>query len=156
MALVIAAAAAISLAGCASAEPSVQTTAAASSDAEVSTPSESVSSAENDSVFPFTLVTQDEEEVTFTHVPERILSTNPNTGEQLMALGLGDKIIATCYNNAKLPQQWAAEYESKPVIAEKYPSLETVLDLNPDFIYGRSSAFGDRDRNHVPGIHRRL
>ena len=145
MALVMAAAAAISLAGCASAEPSVQTTAAASSDAEVSTPSESVSSAENDSVFPFTLVTQDEEEVTFTHVPERILSTNPNTGEQLMALGLGDKIIATCYNNAKLPQQWAAEYESKPVIAEKYPSLETVLDLNPDFIYGRSSAFGDRD-----------
>lgn len=145
MALVMAAAAAISLAGCASAEPSVQTTAAASSDAEVSPPSESVSSAENDSVFPFTLVTQDEEEVTFTHVPERILSTNPNTGEQLMALGLGDKIIATCYNNAKLPQQWAAEYESKPVIAEKYPSLETVLDLNPDFIYGRSSAFGDRD-----------
>ncbi len=99
------------------------------------------------SEFPFTLITKDEEEVTFDHVPERVLSTNPNTGEQLMALGLGDKIIATCYNNAQVAEEYRAEYESKPVIAEEYPSLEVVLDLNPDFIYGRSSAFGDGDSN---------
>ncbi|MGN0354403.1 MAG: ABC transporter substrate-binding protein [Muricoprocola sp.] len=98
-----------------------------------------------DSVFPFTLITKDDQEVTFDHVPERVLSTNPNTGEQLMALGLGDKIIGTCYNNAQLPEQWREEYESKPVIAENYPSLEVVLDLDPDFIYGRSSAFSDKD-----------
>lgn len=95
--------------------------------------------------FPFTLTTKDNMVVTFDHVPERVLSTNPNTGEQLMALGLGDKIIATCYNNAQLPEQYRAEYEKKPVIAEKYPSLEAVLNLNPDFIYGRSSAFSDKD-----------
>ncbi|MDO5424214.1 MAG: ABC transporter substrate-binding protein [Eubacteriales bacterium] len=95
--------------------------------------------------FPFTLVTRDDQEVTFDHVPERVLSTNPNTGEELMALGLGDKIIATCYNNAVLPEEYREEYESKPVIAEKYPSLEVVLDLNPDFIYGRSSAFSEKD-----------
>lgn len=100
-----------------------------------------------DSGFPFTLITKDDEEVTFDHVPERVLSTNPNTGEQLMALGLGDKIIATCYNNAQVSEEYRAEYESKPVIAEKYPSLEVVLDLDPDFIYGRSSAFGDGDGN---------
>lgn len=103
--------------------------------------------AKEDSAFPFTLVTKNEEEVTFDHVPERVLSTNPNTGEQLMALGLGDKIIATCYNNAQVSEEYRTEYESKPVIAEKYPSLEVVLDLNPDFIYGRSSAFGDSDSN---------
>ncbi len=95
--------------------------------------------------FPFTLVTQDNETVTFDHVPQRVLSTNPNTGEELMALGLGDKIIVTCYNTEHVADQWRKEYESKPVIAEKYPSLETVLNLNPDFIYGRSSAFGNRD-----------
>lgn len=98
-----------------------------------------------DSGFPFTLVTKDDQEVTFDHVPERVLSTNPNTGEQLMALGLGDKIIGTCYNNAQMPEPWTEEYESKPVIAEQYPSLEVVLDLDPDFIYGRSSAFSDKD-----------
>ena len=102
---------------------------------------------QGDLTFPFTIVTKNEEEVTFDHVPERVLSTNPNTGEQLMALGLGDKIIATCYNNAQVSEEYRAEYESKPVIAEKYPSLEVVLDLNPDFIYGRSSAFGDSDSN---------
>ena len=37
-------------------------------------------------VFPFTLVTKDDQEVTFTHVPERVISTNPNTGEQLLSL----------------------------------------------------------------------
>ena len=102
---------------------------------------------QGDLTFPFTIVTKNEEEVTFDHVPERVLSTNPNTGVQLMALGLGDKIIATCYNNAQVSEEYRAEYESKPVIAEKYPSLEVVLDLNPDFIYGRSSAFGDSDSN---------
>lgn len=95
--------------------------------------------------FPFTLTTKDDMTVTFTHVPERVLSTNPNTGEQLMALGLGDKIIATCYNNATVAEQYREEYEAIPVIAEKYPSLEAVLDLDPDFIYGRSSAFSDKD-----------
>ena len=83
-------------------------------------------------VFPFTLVTKDDQEVTFTHVPERVISTNPNTGEQLMA---------------QLPEQYREEYESKPVISDNngYPSLEVVLDLEPDFIYGRSSAFSDSD-----------
>lgn len=113
---------------------------------ETDTSAASESTSEN-SVFPFTLITKDEQEVTFTHIPERVISTNPNTGEQLMALGLGDKIIATCYNNAQLPEEWREEYESKPVISDSnsYPSLEVVLDLEPDFIYGRSSAFGDSD-----------
>ena len=65
---------------------------AAESNTEAQSGSDSESS---DSVFPFTLVTKDDQEVTFTHVPERVISTNPNAGEELMALGLGDKIIGT-------------------------------------------------------------
>ena len=49
---------------------------------------EAASENDAESVFPFTLVTKDDQEVTFTHVPERVISTNPNTGEELMALGL--------------------------------------------------------------------
>lgn len=120
------------------------TTAFAAEDIKAQDTSHSESS---DSVFPFTLVTKDDQEVTFTHVPERVISTNPNTGEELMALGLGDKIIGTCYNNAQVSEQYREEYESKPKISDDngYPSLEVVLDLDPDFIYGRSSAFSDKD-----------
>lgn len=97
------------------------------------------------SVFPFDLVTDNDAVVTFTHVPERVLAANPNAGEELMALGLGNKIIATSYNNAKVAEPFRAEYESKPSLTtSNQPSLEAVLALNPDFIYGRSSAFGEK------------
>jgi len=95
-------------------------------------------------VFPFTLTTYNDMEVTFTKVPERVISTNVNTGEQLMALGLGDKIIGTYNNNAVVAPQYQEEYESKPVLAEKAPSLEVILELQPDFLYGRSSAFSEK------------
>ena len=120
---------------------------AAETETQSETQTEAASENDAESVFPFTLVTKDDQEVTFTHVPERVISTNPNTGEELMALGLGDKIIGTCYNNAQLPEQYREEYESKQKISDDngYPSLEVVLDLDPDFIYGRSSAFSDKD-----------
>jgi len=94
--------------------------------------------------FPFTLETYNGAKIEFTKVPKRVISTNVNTGEELMALGLGGKIIGTCYNNASVAKAFRAEYEAKPIISEKAPSLEVVLNLEPDFIYGRSSAFGDK------------
>ena len=64
---------------------------------------------ETESGFPFTLTTKDGAEVTFTHVPERVIAANANAGDQLMALGLGDKIIATAYTNSDINPQWDAE-----------------------------------------------
>ena len=57
-----------------------------------SQPAQSASSShtQEESGFPFTLTTKDGQEVTFTHVPETIISCNPNAGDELMALGLGD------------------------------------------------------------------
>ena len=97
---------------------------------------------ETESGFPFTLTTKDGAEVTFTHVPETILCTNVNTGDQLMALGLGDKIIATANNNTQVAPEFREEYEAIPQMDDK-PSLETILDMEPDFVYGRSSAFSE-------------
>lgn len=95
--------------------------------------------------FPFELTTDNDAVVTFTRVPESVIAANPNAGEQLMAMGLGDKIIATSYNNALVSEEFREEYESKPSLTETgQPTLEVVLDLNPDFIYGRSSAFGEK------------
>ena len=95
--------------------------------------------------FPFELVTDNDAVVTFTKVPEKVIAANPNAGEQLMALGLGDTIIATCYNNAQVAEEYREEYEAKPSLTSNdQPSLEVVMDLSPDFIYGRSSAFGEK------------
>ena len=67
------------------------------------TPAGDAQSAEtpaNTEGFPFTLTTKDGAEVTFTHVPEKVIAANANAGDQLMALGLGDKIIATASSAA--------------------------------------------------------
>ena len=112
------------------------------------TPAGDVQGAEtpaNTEGFPFTLTTKDGQEVTFTHVPETIISCNPNAGDELMALGLGDKIIATAYNNTQVNPQWREEYEAIPTVAESYISLETILSLEPDFVYGRSSSFSEKN-----------
>ena len=112
-----------------------------------SQPAQSASSShtQEESGFPFTLTTKDGQEVTFTHVPETIISCNPNAGDELMALGLGDKIIATAYNNTQVNPQWREEYEAIPNVAESYISLETILSLEPDFVYGRSSSFSEKN-----------
>ena len=111
------------------------------------TPAGDVQGAEtpaNTEGFPFTLTTKDGAEVTFTHVPEKVIAANANAGDQLMALGLGDKIIATAYTNSDINPKWDAEYKAIPEVAETYISLETVLSLEPDFVYGRSSAFSEK------------
>ena len=97
-----------------------------------------------ESHFPFTLVTKDGAEVTFDRVPETILSLNANVGDQLMAMGLGDKIIGTAYNNSKINPEFAEEYEAIPVLAKAAPSIEVILDADADFAYGRSSAFSEK------------
>lgn len=102
--------------------------------------------AAEESGFPFTLVTKDDQEVVFDHVPETILSTNVNVGDQLMAMGLGDKIVGTCSNNTRVAPEYREEYEAIPEFSEKQPGLEAILDLDPDFVYGRSSAFNE-DKN---------
>ena len=77
-------------------------------------------------------------------MPERVIAANANAGDQLMALGLGDKIIATAYTNSDINPKWDAEYKAIPSAAKTYISLETILDLEPDFVYGRSSSFTEK------------
>ncbi len=94
--------------------------------------------------FPFTLTTQDGIEVTFTHVPERVIAANANAGDELMAMGLGDKIIARGYTNSKINPAWNEEYLEIPEVSKENIPLETILSLEPDFVYGRSSAFTEK------------
>lgn len=95
--------------------------------------------------FPFTLKTKDDAEVTFTHVPEKVLAVNSNAGDELMAMGLGDKIIGRAYTNSQINPKWNDEYLKIPELTDSYISLETILDQEADFVYGRSSSFSEKN-----------
>ena len=127
-------------------DASADTTAADTTESDAAADTEADTEAAEDSTesgFPFELVTKDDQVVTFTKVPETVLSANVNAGDELMALGLGDKIVGTCSNNSRVNPLYREEYEAIPEFSEKQPSLEAILDLSPDFVYGR------RDRKSV-------
>lgn len=95
--------------------------------------------------FPFTLTTYNDMEVTFTKVPERVIAANSNTADQLFAMGLGDTIAYVCYKNSEINPEFQAEYDAKEMLNEQAATLEQILEAAPDFIYGRSSAFSEKN-----------
>jgi len=92
---------------------------------------------------PFTVTTYGQE-VTYDHIPKRAVSLNAHTTEIMLAMGLGDVMVGTAYNNAPVLPQYQKEFEKIPKLAEKYPSLEVFLNADPDFVFGRSSAFQEK------------
>lgn len=103
---------------------------------------------------------------TYTKVPNRIVSLSYSETEILVALGLEDKIvgIATAESSIEdcLPE-YQDEIEKLNKItdgtnASGVPSLEVLLSLEPDFVYGTSYSFNsqtgvgdpeDFDRNNI-------
>lgn len=97
----------------------------------------------NISYKPFTLETY-ETKVTYDKIPKTIVSFNSHTTENLFALGLGDKIIGTSYNNTEISPEYKQDFDKIEILADKYPSMEVLLGKNPEFVYGRSSAFSEK------------
>jgi iron complex transport system substrate-binding protein len=100
----------------------------------------------------FQPVTIDNFDRTFTieQIPERAVSLNLQTTEIMLALGLGDHMVATSYGNDEILPEYKAEYERLPELAEQWPSLEVLLDVEPDFVYGRAGAFSEGEAAIAP------
>ncbi|WIJ23610.1 putative F420-0 ABC transporter substrate-binding protein [Devosia sp. RR2S18] len=75
-------------------------------------------------------------EVIFEAPPERVVAIKSTSAELLLALGLEDRMIGLAFLDAPVPTRWAEAASAIPVISEKLPSQEVVLELEPDFIYG--------------------
>ena len=90
--------------------------------------------------------------------PERVVTIKSSTTEMLLALGLGDRIVGTAFPDGPVPEEWADAAADIPVISDKVPSEEAVLDLEPDLVYaGWESNFsadgaGERDELHALGV----
>ena len=79
--------------------------------------------------------------LSFPEAPDRVVTLNQNATEMFLALGLEDRMVGTAFKDDPILPRFREEYKKIPVLAEKYPSLEVLLDADPDFVYGFDSAF---------------
>lgn len=73
--------------------------------------------------------------VTFDQPPERVVTIKSTTTELLLALDVADSIVASAFSDGPVPKQWREESTDIPVLSDKAPSQEAVLELEPDLIY---------------------
>lgn len=96
--------------------------------------------------------------VTFDEAPQRVVTIKSTSTEMMLALGVGDRIVGTAFQDGPVPDEWAADAASLPVLADKMPSEEVVLETEPDLVYaGWESAFspeaaGARDELAALGV----
>lgn len=98
-------------------------------------------------------------EVTFDAAPERVVTIKSSTTELLLALGLGETIVGTAFQDGPVPEEFAEEATGIPSISDFVPSEEVVLELEPDLVFaGWESNFsaegvGERAELESLGVH---
>ncbi|WP_321491834.1 ABC transporter substrate-binding protein [uncultured Desulfobacter sp.] len=82
---------------------------------------------------------------TFLFIPRRAVTMNQSATEVMLMLGLETHMAGTAYLDDEILPAVQKAYKTVPVIAQKYPSREVVLGVDPDFVYGGyASAFSDQ------------
>lgn len=109
-----------------------------------------------DDYYPVTIKTHnadgEEIELTFDKAPEKVLCVYQSAIENMLALGLGDHIIANAMLDVPVKDEWKAQFD-KIKYFEKAPSKEAVLDMEPDMIISWSSYFRDKTLGDVKFWH---
>ncbi len=75
-------------------------------------------------------------QVTLPAAPQRVVTIKSTATEMLLALGLGDRIVGVGFQDGPAPEPWTAAAAALPILSDKLPSQEVVLETEPDFIYG--------------------
>lgn len=84
------------------------------------------------------------QERTLDEAPTAAVTLNQGATEVMLALGLEDRMAGTAYIDDGVSSRWQEAYDSVPVLAEEYPSLEQLLSVEPDLAYASyGSAFAD-------------
>jgi len=74
--------------------------------------------------------------VTVNRPPTRVVGYYQQSVELLLALGLQGSVVGTVYpDNPPLPR-YATAYKAIPQISNRDASLEQILQVSPDFVYG--------------------
>ncbi len=79
---------------------------------------------------------------TFTKAPERVIVGNLSSAETMLALGLKEKIVGMVNPDNEVTGEYATDINSLKKLGDKKTiSYETIINQNPDFIFGRSASF---------------
>ncbi len=75
-------------------------------------------------------------EVSFDSAPKRVVTIKSSTTELLLALGVGDTIVGTAFQDGPVPAEWADAAAGLTSISDFVPNEETTLELEPDLVFG--------------------
>mmetsp|Transcript_17633 Transcript_17633/g.51336 ORF Transcript_17633/g.51336 Transcript_17633/m.51336 type:complete len:469 (-) Transcript_17633:414-1820(-) len=82
--------------------------------------------------------------------PKRAVTMNQGTTEIMLALNLSDHMVGTAYLDDYIWSELEKDYNKVPVLAEGYPDIDTLLSVDPDFVYASySSAFSTSRINYT-------
>ena len=73
-------------------------------------------------------------EVTREQAPERIVTVKSAMTELVLALGAGDRLVAVAYPDGPVPAEFTDTVADLPVLAERVPTGEAVLAMEPDLV----------------------
>ena len=109
--------------------------------------------------YPYTYTTynhnREEVEVTVEKAPERVVAIDQNNIEELLAMGLADKIVLGFgLDDPTALGDLQAEFDKIPY-QDDMPGKEDVIALEPDFISGWYSTFDDDRLGDVDTWHQR-
>lgn len=87
-------------------------------------------------------------ELTFTDAPERVVVATDDQAEVLIALGVGDRLVATMYNfETPMRDDYKDTFDQLDALAgsgnDGPPSKEQIVQLEPDLVYAGGYVFGD-------------
>lgn len=68
--------------------------------------------------------------------PKRVVAIKSTAAELLLSLGLEEQLVGLAFLDGPLPEALAGAAAGVPVLSEKLPSQEVVLEVEPDFVYG--------------------
>ncbi|MFI9626737.1 ABC transporter substrate-binding protein [Streptomyces sp. NPDC052042] len=83
---------------------------------------------------------------TYDGPPSRVVTIHQHPAELMLALGLKDRMAGTAFPDSAVLPELSKDFAAIPELAKKEPSFETVLDAEPDFVYGGyGSAFAENE-----------
>ncbi|WP_314245069.1 ABC transporter substrate-binding protein [Streptomyces sp. DSM 40907] len=92
-------------------------------------------------------------ESTYQRPPQRAVSLNQHATEVMLALGLEKSMVGTGYLDDKILPEYQAAFDSVKVLSKQYPSFETLLAAEPDFVYGGfGSTFAEKEGRGRPAF----
>ncbi|MEU8598984.1 ABC transporter substrate-binding protein [Streptomyces globisporus] len=73
---------------------------------------------------------------TYQRPPQRAVSLNQHATEVMLSLGLEKSMVGTGYLDGEILPEYQTAYDSVKVLSKEYPSFETLLEAEPDLVYG--------------------